>query len=182
MSRAGRLTDQVRLFYANVDSPIDELLVLSDGESLCGLYMQNGPKGRAIENKWAPADEPFADVKLQLQEYFDGARREFDLPLAPRGTPFQLAVWNALLRIPYGETRSYGELAQDLRRPTASRAVGAANGRNPISVIIPCHRVIGADGSLTGFGGGLERKQRLLSLEACSIARSAEKRLSRRPA
>jgi methylated-DNA-[protein]-cysteine S-methyltransferase len=102
----------------------------------------------------------------QLNEYFAGSRRSFDLPLAPSGTEFQLACWRALAEIPYGETRSYGEQARRIGRPDRARAVGAANGANPIAIILPCHRVIGADGSLVGFGGGLETKRRLLDLEA----------------
>ncbi len=105
------------------------------------------------------------DAVRRLEEYFAGARTQFDLRLAPSGTPFQKSVWSALLDIPFGQTRSYGELARAIGRPTASRAVGAANGRNPISIVVPCHRVIGADGSLTGYAGGLERKQTLLALE-----------------
>jgi methylated-DNA-[protein]-cysteine S-methyltransferase len=106
-----------------------------------------------------------ATVNGQLQEYFSGKRQAFTFPLAPRGTPFQLAVWNALLEIPYGDTISYAELARRIGKPSAVRAVGAANGANPIPVIIPCHRVIGSNGTLTGYGGGIERKQWLLALE-----------------
>jgi len=105
-------------------------------------------------------------VQAQLEAYFTGELTEFDLPLAPRGSEFQLSVWNALLEIPYGETASYGEIAKNVGRPDAVRAVGATNGRNPIAVIIPCHRVIGSDGSLVGYGGGLDRKRLLLELEA----------------
>lgn len=108
---------------------------------------------------------PIRRVRTQLEEYFAGDRTAFDLPLAPAGTPFQLTVWAALGEIPYGETIDYGELARRIDRPTASRAVGAANGRNPISVVVPCHRVIGSTGTLTGYGGGVERKQALLDLE-----------------
>jgi methylated-DNA-[protein]-cysteine S-methyltransferase len=108
----------------------------------------------------------FPDAEVQLDEYFAGKRTQFDLPLHPIGTPFQIEVWEALKAIPYGEVRSYGDIAEQIGRPGASRAVGLANGRNPISVIVPCHRVIGASGSLTGYGGGLERKRLLLDLEA----------------
>jgi methylated-DNA-[protein]-cysteine S-methyltransferase len=111
------------------------------------------------------AGEVFERAEAQLAEYFAGRRRVFDLPLALRGTPFQRAVWTALLDIPYGETASYGELAQLLGKPAASRAVGLANGKNPVSIIVPCHRVIGSTGSLTGYGGGLERKRYLLDFE-----------------
>ncbi len=105
----------------------------------------------------------------QLREYFDGTRTEFDLPLAPRGTEFQRRVWEALLDVPYGETTSYGDIAEAIGRRTASRAVGAANGCNPISIVAPCHRIVGADGSLTGYGGGLDRKVWLLNLEASAL-------------
>lgn len=151
--------------YSLVDSPIGELLLVGDGSALSGLYMQDGATAHAIEDGWIAADGPFAAARHQLEQYFAGDRTEFDLPLAPAGTPFQLSVWDALRRIPYGETRSYSEIAAAIGRPSATRAVGAANGRNPIAVIVPCHRVIGADGSLTGFGGGVERKRLLLDLE-----------------
>jgi methylated-DNA-[protein]-cysteine S-methyltransferase len=128
--------------------------------------MQEGRTAASINPEWRSADEPFADVRRQLCEYFDGERDAFDLPLEMSGTPFQRRVWQALQQIPYGETTTYGELARRMGRPAASRAVGLANGRNPIAVIVPCHRVIGSDGSLTGYGGGLERKRLLLDLEA----------------
>jgi len=114
----------------------------------------------------ARASGGFDDVAKQLDEYFAGKRKTFDLPLAPKGTPFQLSVWNELLAIPYGSTRSYQEVANAIGRPAATRAVGAANGANPIPIVVPCHRVIGANGSLTGFGGGIDVKRRLLALEA----------------
>jgi methylated-DNA-[protein]-cysteine S-methyltransferase len=117
---------------------------------------------------------PFAKALAQLDAYFAGKLRRFELPLAAQGTSFQREVWSALTTIPYGETVSYRELAQRVSRPLASRAVGAANGRNPIPIVIPCHRVIGADGSLTGFGGGLEIKRRLLALESRSGSRPGE--------
>jgi methylated-DNA-[protein]-cysteine S-methyltransferase len=116
--------------------------------------------------EWVEDAGPFGQVTRQLDEYFAGDRTEFDLPLHPIGTPFQLEVWEALTAIPYGEVRSYGQVAEQLGRPGASRAVGLANGRNPIAVIVPCHRVIGASGSLTGYGGGIHRKRLLLDLEA----------------
>jgi methylated-DNA-[protein]-cysteine S-methyltransferase len=154
------------LLYTRMDSPIGELLLVGDGRALHGLHMQEGRTAASVNPEWRPADEPFADVRRQLSEYFDGERDEFDVPLAMTGTPFQRRVWQALQRIPYGETTTYGELARRLGRPSASRAVGLANGRNPIAVIVPCHRVIGSDGSLTGYGGGVERKRLLLELEA----------------
>jgi methylated-DNA-[protein]-cysteine S-methyltransferase len=155
-----------QLLYTRTDSPIGELLLTGDGSALKGLHMQEGRRPMTIRPEWTRAEEPFAEVVAQLAEYFDGERREFDLPLAPWGTPFQLRVWNALRAIPYGQTASYGEIARQVGVPSAPRAVGVANGLNPIAVVVPCHRVIGADGSLTGFGGGLERKRLLLDLEA----------------
>jgi methylated-DNA-[protein]-cysteine S-methyltransferase len=145
-----------------VDSPLGDLLLVGDGHSLTRLEMApwDPPAGGLRE------PEAFRDVEAQLGAYFAGELTEFDLPLAPTGSGFQLAVWAALRRIPYGETASYGEIAAEIGRPDAVRAVGSTNGRNPIAVIVPCHRVIGADGSLVGFGGGLPRKRLLLELEA----------------
>jgi methylated-DNA-[protein]-cysteine S-methyltransferase len=158
------------MLYTTFDSPIGELLALGDGRALHGLYMQGGRTAIAVQPDWEEADEPFADVRAQLADYFAGRRTDFDLPLAMTGSPFQRRVWRALRDIPYGETISYGELARRIGIPSASRAVGVANGHNPIAVIVPCHRVIGADGSLTGYGGGLDRKRRLLELEAGVLA------------
>jgi methylated-DNA-[protein]-cysteine S-methyltransferase len=158
------------LLYTRMESPIGELLLVGDGHALHGLHMQGGGTAVRIDPGWRPAEEPFADARTQLSEYFAGERVDFDLPLATAGTPFQRRVWRALRDIPYGETASYGEIARRLGRPSASRAVGLANGRNPIAVIVPCHRVIGSDGSLTGYGGGLERKRLLLDLEAARVA------------
>jgi methylated-DNA-[protein]-cysteine S-methyltransferase len=152
--------------YTLVPSPIGELLLAGDGRSLERLYMQSGPRPFAIPPSWREDAAPFADAGAQLGEYFAGERRAFELALAPAGSAFQLRVWRALREIPYGETTSYGELARSIGAPDAARAVGLANGRNPISVVVPCHRVIGADGSLTGFGGGLPNKRLLLDLEA----------------
>jgi methylated-DNA-[protein]-cysteine S-methyltransferase len=154
------------MFYTSLESPIGELLAVGDSRGLRGLYMQEGRTAIAVRAGWEAADEPFAEARAQLAEYFAGQRRAFDLPLAMAGSPFQRRVWRALQDIPYGETISYGELARRIGVPSASRAVGVANGRNPVSVIVPCHRVIGADGSLTGYGGGLARKRLLLELEA----------------
>ena len=155
--------------YTNLDSPIGELLLAGDGEAVSGLYLQAGPSAISIPASWRRANEPFALARDQLDEYFAGERSTFDLALAGAGTPFQERVWRALLEIPYGETLSYGELARRIDRPDAVRAVGTANGRNPISIIVPCHRVIGADGTLTGYAGGLERKRFLLDLEANTL-------------
>jgi methylated-DNA-[protein]-cysteine S-methyltransferase len=151
--------------YTTIASPIGELLLLGDGHTLRGLYMQHGRKPIAIAPDWERSDETFTDVIAQLREFFAGERTDFDIPLELEGTEFQVRVWNALRDIPYGTTISYGELARRIDQPTAARGVGMANGANPIAVIVPCHRVIGADGSLTGYGGGVERKRLLLDLE-----------------
>lgn len=152
-----------------VDSPIGPLtLVAADGR-ITGLYMdaqRHRPGEEVVGSAGDPAAEPFATAADQLARYFAGQLTEFDLPLAPAGTRFQRAVWDALRQIPYGETCSYGQLASKIGNPAAVRAVGLANGRNPIALVVPCHRVIGADGSLTGYGGGLDRKRFLLDLEA----------------
>jgi methylated-DNA-[protein]-cysteine S-methyltransferase len=153
------------LQYALEDSPIGSLLLVGDEQALHGLYMQDGRKPKQIDLRWQRSTSCFADVKKQLREYFAGERHAFELALVMAGTPFELRVWSALTEIPYGETCSYGQLARTLGQPTAARAVGLANGRNPISVVVPCHRVIGANGTLTGYGGGLERKRILLELE-----------------
>ncbi|MGY0070879.1 methylated-DNA--[protein]-cysteine S-methyltransferase [Streptomyces sp. QTS137] len=151
-----------------IDSPYGPLtLVADDGGVLCGLYMTDQRHRPAEETFGDRADgvRAFTEAEEQLEAYFAGGLKEFTLELNPHGTPFQRRVWDLLTRIPYGETRTYGELAEDLGSPKASRAVGLANGRNPIGIVIPCHRVIGASGGLTGYGGGLQRKQRLLELE-----------------
>ena len=152
--------------FALTDSPIGELCLIRDDEGLRGLYMQDHRGAAPVDPGWLRDDAAFTGITGQLDRYFAGELTDFDLPLAPRGTPFQLRVWAALSEIPYGETISYGELARYIGHPSAARAVGLANGRNPVAVIVPCHRVIGADGSLTGYGGGLERKRFLLDLEA----------------
>jgi len=154
------------LLYSKMDSPIGELLLVGDGEALHRLDMQEGRRPTPIDPRWERRDDAFADVRAQLTDYFDGRRRQFDLPLALKGNSFELRVWDALCEIPYGETVSYGEIARRIGQPDTPRAVGLANGRNPIAVIVPCHRVIGADGTLVGYGGGLERKRLLLDLES----------------
>ncbi|MFG2156796.1 methylated-DNA--[protein]-cysteine S-methyltransferase [Streptomyces olivaceus] len=150
-----------------IDSPYGALTLVAEDGVLCGLYM-TGQRHRPPEESFGARDErPFAGAEEQLEAYFAGELREFGLPLPLRltGTPFQRTVWDQLRKIPYGETRTYGQLADALGNPAASRAVGLANGRNPIGIVVPCHRVIGASGGLTGYGGGLERKQRLLDFE-----------------
>ncbi len=156
-----------------IDSPVGPLTLVADGGALTALYLDTpGSDSRGqlraevLGPPGDPADEPFATAADQLAAYFAGTLTEFSLPLEPAGTPFQRRVWAELQAIPYGETRSYGELARAIGNPAAVRAVGLANGRNPIAVVIPCHRVIGSDGSLTGYGGGLDRKRYLLDLEA----------------
>ncbi|WP_405968096.1 methylated-DNA--[protein]-cysteine S-methyltransferase [Streptomyces sp. NBC_00015] len=148
-----------------VDSPYGPLTLVADDGVLCGLYMTE-QRHRPPEENFGPRDDTlFGAAEEQLEAYFAGELREFSLELRLHGTPFQRSVWDGLRKIPYGETRTYGELAEALGNPTASRAVGLANGRNPIGIIVPCHRVIGAGGGLTGYGGGLDRKRRLLDFE-----------------
>jgi methylated-DNA-[protein]-cysteine S-methyltransferase len=157
------------MLYDVVDSPIGALLLTGDGEALSGLWMQDAGRPRTPGPGWRRDPAAFRDVAAQLGQYFARERTAFDLPLAMDGTDFQRRVWSALREIPYGQTTSYGALADRLGQPGAARAVGLANGRNPIAVIVPCHRVIGADGSLTGFGGGLPRKRKLLELETLTL-------------
>jgi methylated-DNA-[protein]-cysteine S-methyltransferase len=153
--------------YTFVDSPLGPLLLTSDGCALTGLFMGDHKHGPAVEEGWVRDEEamPLIEAKRQLAAYFTGTRTEFDLPLSPTGTEFQQRVWHELCRIGYGETLSYGELAHRIGNANASRAVGLANGRNPISIIVPCHRVIGANGKLVGYGGGIDRKAVLLDFE-----------------
>lgn len=154
------------LLYVRVESPLGEIVLVSDGRALCGLHMQEGRKAVRIEQGWRRSERSFTAMRSQLDEYFAGRRHRFDLPLGLRGTQSQLRVWCALQEIPYGETCTYGELAGRIGRPFAARAVGHANGSNPVSIIVPCHRLVGASGALVGYGGGLERKRFLLSLES----------------
>jgi methylated-DNA-[protein]-cysteine S-methyltransferase len=161
-------TTPARRAHTVIDSPLGPLTLVADDGILTGLYMNRQRHAPPSERFGEAADEtdaPFAETSRQLKEYFAGQRTEFDLPLAPDGTPFQRRGWAALREIPYGETMSYGQLADRIGRPTAARAVGLANGRNPVGIIVPCHRVIGADGKLTGYGGGVARKQHLLTFE-----------------
>jgi methylated-DNA-[protein]-cysteine S-methyltransferase len=162
------------LTYDVVQSPIDRLILASDGAALVGVWMANASPADANWSRRTGDDDILAQTRTQLEEYFDGRRRVFEVPLAPNGTDFQRSVWTALMQIPFGTTISYGELARRLGKEAAIRAVGAANGRNPIPVIVPCHRVIGSDGSLTGFGGGLPRKKWLLQHENALPSTQAE--------
>jgi len=153
------------MYYTYLDTSIGELLLAGDQHALHELGFPDGPKRRRAEPQWELRDAIFSEAKAQLNQYFAGSLKSFSIPLEPNGTPFQLSVLDELKKIPYGETVSYGEIAARLGKPQAMRAVGAANGRNPIPVIIPCHRVIGSTGKLTGFGGGLPTKEALLKLE-----------------
>ena len=148
-----------------IDSPYGPLTLVATDGTLSNLYMTDQRHRPAQETFGARDDRPFGEAVDQLEAYFASELKEFTLELHLHGTPFQRSVWEQLLRIPYGETRSYGDLAEALGNPGASRAVGLANGKNPVSIIVPCHRVVGSNGSLTGYGGGLERKQRLLDFE-----------------
>ena len=145
-------------YWHEADTPVGPLLLAGSSLGLSCVGFQAGPRAMRPQPHWVRSAEPFTAAAAQLAEYFAGSLRVFHLALAPQGTAFQLAVWNALRLIPYGETLSYGELARRLGHPQGARAVGLANGANPLPVIVPCHRVIGADGSLTGFGGGIEFK------------------------
>jgi methylated-DNA-[protein]-cysteine S-methyltransferase len=159
------------VYYSVFTSPIGELMLVGDGAALTGLYFPGSSKFKAPlpDPGWQPDDSVFGEVTTQLAAYFGGELTEFSLVLAPNGTAFQQRVWSALRAIAYGTTTTYGQLATALGDPRAVRAVGLANGRNPIPIIIPCHRVIGADGSLTGYGGGMDRKQWLLALEGRAL-------------
>lgn len=153
------------MFYTYMDSPIGRLLLAGSRERLKLIGFPRGAKARGAEESWQRYDEPFRVVRRQLDEYFAGTRHSFELAIEPDATPFQESVLAALQRIPYGETRSYRDIAEAVGNPRAVRAVGSANGNNPIPIVIPCHRVIGSDGTLTGFGGGLDTKRFLLDLE-----------------
>jgi len=154
-----------KIYYDYMETSIGNLMLAGNGDALMELGFPSGKGARRHRNNWLRNNDVFNEVKEQLSSYFVGELTDFSIPLAPIGTEFQLQVWQALQTIPYGETLSYGELARQIGRPKASRAVGAANGQNPIPVIIPCHRVIGSSGKLVGFGGGIETKQKLLGLE-----------------
>ena len=160
----GTMPDE--LSYTYLDSPVGPLLAAGDGEALHFLSFADGSKAFGPRAGWTERAAPFAEVKAQLDAYFTGRLTVFDLPLVLHGTGFQNHKGPALTEIPHGERRTYGWMAARLGRPSASRAVGAANGANPLPIILPCHRLVGANGSLTGFGGGIERKRFLLELEA----------------
>lgn len=151
--------------FTFLDSPLGRLLVAGRDNALAFIGLPGGAAPPGPEPGWQRDDEAWADARRQLTAYFAGALRRFDLAISPTGTPFQQQVWRALGAIPYGETRSYGQLAASIGRPAAVRAVGRANGSNPLPIVVPCHRVIGGDGTLTGYGGGLAAKRWLLDLE-----------------
>ena len=163
----------VGMWYDLLDSPLGPLLLAGDAAGLRRILFSCGGEPASPEPDWRRDPAAAAAVRMQLQEYFAGGRRSFELALVPEGTPFQREVWRALRDVPYGCTVSYGELAAAIGRPRAVRAVGLANGANPLPIVIPCHRVIGADGSLTGYGGGLERKRWLLAHEG-TLAEAAQ--------
>lgn len=154
------------MYYCYFDTPIGELLLAGEDGALSMIGFPKGSMRRDPEADWIYNEKPLAEARRQLQEYFAGERKDFDLPLQLKGTEFQVSVLDALQNIPYGETVSYGEIARRIGKPKAMRAVGAANGRNPIPIVVPCHRVIGSSGDLTGFGGGIDTKEALLRLEA----------------
>ena len=158
--------------YQLLDTPIGRLRLRSTGSHLAAIEFEN--QQNDARDDTCSSDEVLERSARQLQEYFAGRRKTFDLPLAPSGTDFQRSVWNALSTIPWGAVRSYADIARAIDRPKAVRAVGAANGRNPLPIVVPCHRVIGSDGSLTGFAGGLDMKRRLLELEGSLEDRQAE--------
>jgi methylated-DNA-[protein]-cysteine S-methyltransferase len=158
--------EDMTTYYHSMPSPIGRMLLTATDAGLSGVFMQDHKGGPQPNAGWIQDDARLRNASAQLERYFEGTLREFDLTLDLQGTPFQLGVWNALRGVPYGCTASYRDLAASIGQVKAMRAVGAANGRNPISIIVPCHRVIGADGSLTGYGGGLPRKQFLLDHEA----------------
>ncbi|HMV50592.1 MAG TPA: methylated-DNA--[protein]-cysteine S-methyltransferase [Blastocatellia bacterium] len=157
----------MKVYYTTLDSPIQQLMLTSNGEALTALRMVERRHAPEITEAWRRDDDaqPFAETKRQLAAYFNGELTEFDVPLHLPGTAFQQLVWQELQKIPFGQTMSYGEMARHISKPNACRAVGAANGRNPVSIIVPCHRLIGSNGKLTDYGGGLERKAWLLAHE-----------------
>ncbi len=154
-----------RRYFSELDSPVGVLLLVGDGRAISGVYMSEQKHRPALPTDALRDDTAFTSARDQLRAYFAGTLRRFELELASEGSSFQRSVWRALLEIPFGHTESYGVLARRIGNANASRAVGLANGKNPIGIVVPCHRVVGADGSLTGYGGGLERKQWLLAHE-----------------
>jgi methylated-DNA-[protein]-cysteine S-methyltransferase len=158
------------IFHTTMKSPIGPLLLAADESGLRLVHFASGRRPKVPQRDWTEDEAPFKEVTRQLQAYFQGKLKEFDLPLVLDGTEFQMLVWRNLQKIPYGETVSYGQLAKRIGKPEASRAVGLANGSNPIPIIIPCHRVIASNGHLTGFGGGIPLKKKLLALESNQLS------------
>jgi len=154
-----------RIFYTHLETPVGKLLLVAKDGALCRVDFPRSGSPVAPDGAWQKDSSALREPARQLRAYFAGELERFDFPLSPEGTPFQQKVWNELCEIPYGTTISYGELARRIGNPKASRAVGLANGSNPIPIVIPCHRVIGSNGKLTGYGGGLEIKEKLLALE-----------------
>jgi methylated-DNA-[protein]-cysteine S-methyltransferase len=165
----GAMKMTANTIYSYIDSPLGQIVVRGDGELLTGLFIAQHKRWHGPDISWQQADEPFLEIRGQLAEYFAGQRREFTVPLRLVGTPFQRRVWQELVRIPFGTTISYAQLAGRIGQPTATRAVGHANGRNPIAILVPCHRVIGANGKLTGYASGIDQKQWLLNLERRAV-------------
>ena len=156
-----------RIRYCFTPSSLGNVLLVANGDALCGVYFDDQKYLPPIDPAWQEDDrsEVLRAARRELDQYFAGSRKVFDLPLAPNGTSFQRAVWNAIAQVPWGETLTYAELASRAGHQGSARAAGAATGRNPLSIIVPCHRIVGSDGSLTGYAGGLDRKQKLLALE-----------------
>jgi methylated-DNA-[protein]-cysteine S-methyltransferase len=180
------MSESFASWYCHYSSPVGVLVLTSDGEALTGLNLprRDGSAAALPGSGWRRDDAPFQEALEQLRAYFDGERTSFELPLRMGGTSFQRLAWDALLTIPFGTTISYAEQARRISRPGAARAVGAANGRNPIAIIVPCHRVIGSGGTLTGYGGGLPLKEWLLQHEGCALGQPELERrtLARQPA
>ena len=161
--------------YRNIVTPLGTLFATAAGGALTGLYFEGGRHAPQISPQWIedPRDAPLAECARQLADFFAGKRQCFDLPIAPQGTPFQQRVWREIAAIPFGETITYAELARRAGAPGSARAAGAATGRNPLSIVVPCHRVVGSTGGLTGYAGGLERKTRLLQMEGAIATEAA---------
>ncbi|MBK6394792.1 MAG: methylated-DNA--[protein]-cysteine S-methyltransferase [Betaproteobacteria bacterium] len=157
--------------WCRIDTPLGTVRIVARGDAIAGVWFDGQKYDAVPDAAWreSPVDPLLRDAARQLQEYFAGRRARFDLALAPQGTAFQQSVWREIAKVPAGRTASYGDLARRIGRPSAVRAVGAAVGRNPLSVIVPCHRIVGSDGSLTGYAGGLERKRALLALERVEV-------------
>lgn len=161
--------------YCRTPSPLGDILLVAAGDALCGIYFDGQKHGPAVDGQWREdaRHSVLRAAAAQLAEYFSGARKRFDLPLAPAGTAFQRSVWSAIAAVPWGATLTYGELAARSGHPGCARAAGAATGRNPLSIVVPCHRIVGANGALTGYAGGLDRKRALLALERTTALRAA---------